>query len=576
MIHINKPFSFFLTAGLLLSIFSCKSVHEPSKPEPAIVRENPAESRQEKVLADEASSPVREEMFSGSSQAKKLRSRMDTLSAGAAPAQPEGESLNRFNPNFNTESYDRIDENGFKNVVDDPLSTFSIDVDTASYSNMRRYINQGTLPPADAVRTEELINYFQYSYASPEQSSEKPFSVHTTVSKAPWDQKRALLRVGIKGKDINQDKQYRRNLVFLLDVSGSMNSPDKLPLLKKAFGMLSDQMTARDTVSIVVYAGASGLVLEPTEGNNRRKIIEALENLQAGGSTNGGEGIELAYRTAKKAFIKDGINRVILATDGDFNVGVTNRGDLTRLIEEKREEGIFLTILGFGSGNLKDSTMEELSNRGNGNYGYIDSVLEAKKMLVHEAGSTLVTIAKDVKIQIEFNPAEVASYRLIGYENRLLNKEDFNNDKIDAGEIGAGHTVTALYELVLTGQENPDARNVDPLKYQNNTLNPGAKKAGEFATVKIRHKDPDSSASKLTVYTLPATVTEWKQTDDDFRFASSIAVFAMTLRNSPHKGNSSYQMAYDIARNALGKDPFGYRAEYLSLIKKAEGLTSVR
>src|SRR5438105_1463920 len=378
--------------------------------------------------------------------------------------QPKGE--------FNTAAYDHILENPFLDAKDNPLSTISIDVDTASYSNVRRFINEGSLPPKDAVRVEEMINYFSYDSAQP--SDGKPFAVHVDAVSCPWETSHRLVRIGLKGKEIATDKRGPSNLVFLLDVSGSMTPPERLPLVKQAMRLLVEKLTENDRVAIVVYAGASGLALPSTTGDQKEHILEALENLQAGGSTNGAEGIQLAYKIAADNFIKGGVNRVILATDGDFNVGVTSQGDLIRLIEEKAKSGVFLSVLGVGTDNLKDSTMQKLADKGNGNYAYLDSLDEARKVLVQQMNGTLVTIAKDVKIQVEFNPARVASYRLIGYEKRMLRKEDFNNDKVDAGEIGAGHTVTALYEVVPVGAVNPAASvpPVDPLKYGTNTTRP--------------------------------------------------------------------------------------------------------
>ncbi|MBL8022026.1 MAG: VWA domain-containing protein [Leptospirales bacterium] len=471
----------------------------------------------------------------------------------------------RYNPNFNTEGYSRIEDNPFLDVKQNALSTFSIDVDTASYSNVRRFLNSGHLPPKDAVRIEEMINYFSYNYASP--TGEHPFSVSMEKGVAPWNPEHELVLIGLQAQKVEAKDMPPRNLVFLLDVSGSMDEPNKLPLLKRSLTLLADQLNEKDHVAIVVYAGAAGLVLEPTPGNNKARIKGALEELMAGGSTNGGQGIELAYATAKKHFRKDGINRVILATDGDFNVGTTDEGSLTRLIEEKRKDGVYLTVLGFGMGNLKDSTMEKLADKGNGNYAYIDTFAEARKVLVEQAGGTLITVAKDVKIQVEFNPAQVSAYRLIGYENRLLRNEDFNDDKKDAGEIGAGHSVTALYEIVRVGKSVPTS-SVDPLRYQK----PGNTETafnGELMNVKLRYKKPDSETSILLNKTL---ATEASAATENLRWASGVAMFGMVLRDSPHKGNANFASAYEQARQALGSDPNGYRSEMLRLLRQGEGL----
>ena len=397
---------------------------------------------------------------------------------------------------YDTASYAEINENRFRLVKDHPLSTFSIDVDTASYSNVRRFLNEGRLPPADAVRIEELINYFRFDYPNPRNGA--PVSVTTELGAAPWNPKHRLALVGLRSTPIRQEKTPPRNLTFLLDVSGSMAPPNRLPLVKTAMRMLVDTLRPEDKVAIVVYAGASGLCLPATSGEDKQQIQAALERLSAGGSTNGASGIQLAYNIASENFVRGGINRVILATDGDFNVGVTSQSELTRLIEEKRERGIFLSVLGVGDNNLKDSTMEMLADKGNGNYSYLDSIQEARRVLIKEAGATLVTVAKDVKLQIEFNPSKVAGYRLIGYENRILRKEDFNNDKKDAGEMGAGHTVTALYELVPAGERVPSG-DVDPLKYQRpaETPVPQPTPSNELMNVKVRYKAPDGETSKL-------------------------------------------------------------------------------
>ena len=495
----------------------------------------------------------------------------------AAPPPQEANSLMAFQAArvgfaardaslFNTEAYDHIEENRFRRVDADPLSTFSIDVDTASYANVRRFLSDGELPPAGAVRTEELINYFRFGY--PEPSGSDPFSITTELAACPWNPKHRLALIGLQGRALDARDPAPRNLVFLIDVSGSMMPADKLPLVRTAMRMLADVLTERDRVAIVVYAGASGLVLPSTSGDQKERIHHALGELEAGGSTNGAEGIQLAYEVARRNFIRGGVNRVILATDGDFNVGVTNQSDLVQIIEHERKSGIFLSVLGVGTGNLKDSTMEKLADKGNGNYAYLDSLHEARKVLVREAGGTLETIAKDVKIQVEFNPREVAAYRLIGYENRLLNHEDFNDDKKDAGEIGAGHSVTALYEIVPVG-EKVDATDVDPLKYQRETPESGAAGSGELLTVKVRYKEPDGDTSQLLSRVLmnrPAPMTA------NLGFASAIAEFGMLLRESPLKGNSSFESVRARATTFRGEDEEGYRAQFIQLVDRAASL----
>lgn len=476
-------------------------------------------------------------------------------------------------PNYNTEEYSTIHENGYKNPLDDPLSTFSIDVDAASYSNVRRFLTMGQNPPKDAVRIEELINYFNYDYTQPR--GDNVFSVNTEVATAPWNPAHQLVHIGIQGKKIAIDNLPNSNLVFLLDVSGSMSSPQKLPLLKSALKLLVRELREGDKVSIVVYAGAAGLVLPPTGGENKEAIISALDRLQSGGSTAGGAGIKLAYATAREQFIKGGNNRIILATDGDFNIGASSNAEMERLIEKERESGVFLTVLGFGMGNYKDSKMEILADKGNGNYAYIDNILEAKKVLVNEFGGTLFTIAKDVKIQVEFNPELVQSYRLIGYENRLLNKEDFNDDKKDAGELGSGHTVTALYEVVPVGVEF-NAGSVDPLKYQSTNKYTKVNYDGELLTVKIRYKQPEGSKSKLVVKTVKSTDKNWKYASDNFKWSAAIAEFGMILRNSAYINMNSYEQVISLAKESKGEDEFGYRAEFIRLIQSADLLAIVK
>ena len=471
-----------------------------------------------------------------------------------------------FPPPFNTESYANIDENDFKLVSASPLSTFSIDVDRASYANIRRFIQDGERPPVDAVRIEEMINYFPYDWGR--LSGEHPFAVTTEVWEAPWKSEHRLVRIGLHAQSIDTEDLPPGNLVFLLDVSGSMNSPDKLPLLQKAFALLVDQLRPQDRVAIVVYAGAAGLVLPSTPGSRKDEIAAALEKLRAGGSTAGGAGIKLAYEVARENHIDGGNNRVILATDGDFNVGASSDAEMIRLIEKERESGTFLTVLGFGTGNLKDSKMEQIADHGNGNFAYVDGLLEARKVLIEEMGGTLLTLAKDVKLQVEFNPARAAGYRLIGYENRLLADEDFNDDTKDAGELGAGHTVTALYEVVPVGMEVPRA--VDALRYQPQPDDPPpAVFEGELMFVKVRYKDPDGTTSKLLEQPVADRV---RSPSTNFRFASAVAGFGMLLRDSPHAGDLTLNAIVQMAERGKGDDPRGYRGEFIRLVEATRDL----
>ena len=472
-------------------------------------------------------------------------------------------------PGYNTEEYFRIYENRFLEVTQNPLSTFSIDVDPASYANVRRFLNYGQMPPKDAVRIEEMINYFDYDYPLPDDG--RPFSIIANAGPCPWNNEHRLVRIGLKGKEISREKLPPTNLVFLIDVSGSMQSPDKLPLLKSAFKMLVNQLRPNDRIAIAVYASSEGLALPSTSGRDKKAILDVLDKLEAGGCTAGAAGIQLAYRTAKENFIKGGNNRVILATDGDFNVGVSSTSELIRMIEQKRDEGIFLSVLGFGSGNLKDSRMEQLADKGNGNYAYIDNITEAKKVLVNQMAGTLFTIAKDVKIQVEFNPARVKGYKLIGYENRMLNKEDFNDDKKDAGELGVGHTVTALYEIVPAGSKEKISK-VDDLKYQKVAPKPNSSFSGELMTVKLRYKDPDGNKSRLITKAVYDDNGEMAKVPEDLRFASAVAEFGLLLRDSEHKGRSSYNQVLELARSSRGKDSEGYRAEFIKLVEAASQL----
>jgi Ca-activated chloride channel family protein len=471
----------------------------------------------------------------------------------------------------NTEEYDRIYENTFLAALDNPLSTFSIDVDTASYANVRRFLNSSQMPPKDAVRIEELINYFDYDYPDP--TGNTPFSIVTEISDCPWNEGHRLVHVGLQGKRMDVSKLPPSNLVFLLDVSGSMESPNKLPLLKAAFKLLVQNLRKEDRVAIVVYAGAAGMVLPSTSGADRDTILAALDSLQAGGSTAGGAGIQLAYKVAKENFAKGGNNRVILATDGDFNVGASSDGELVRMIEERRNDGIFLTILGFGMGNYKDSKMEKLADKGNGNYGYIDSILEAKKVLVSEMGGTLFTIAKDVKIQVEFNPARVKGYRLIGYENRMLKKEDFDDDKKDAGEMGAGHSVTALYEIIPADSKE-EIPGSGALKYQKTKLSSEANDSEELLTIKLRYKLPDSDTSKLIEVPLIDRGVALDKASEDFRFSAAVAQYGLLLRDSEFKADSSYESVLALAKKAIGEDSEGYRSDFVKMVKQTQLLDS--
>ena len=476
----------------------------------------------------------------------------------------------------NRENYNHFDDNQVKLVAEAPVSTFSIDVDSGSYSNVRRMINAGNLPREDAVRVEELINYFAYDYPLPE-NKQTPFSITTEIGVTPWNPDTRLMHVGIKGYDMSEKELPASNLVFLVDVSGSMNTPNKLGLLKSALKLLSRKMRTEDKISIVVYAGASGVVLEPVAGNQSAKITQALDALSAGGRTNGAAGIRSAYQLAEQEFIKGGINRIILATDGDFNVGTVNFEALKDLVEEKRKTGISLTTLGFGTGNYNDHLMEQLADAGNGNYAYIDTLNEAQKVLVDEMSSTLNTIAKDVKIQVEFNPAVVAEYRLIGYENRVLKREDFNNDKIDAGEIGAGHTVTALYEVTLN---NSQVRTVDPLRYASvKSIKQNSSSelySNELAHLRLRYKEPTGSKSKLIEQVIQTDDIETglENTSDRYRFSASVAGFAQLLRGGKNTEGFNYDDVLKLAREARGKDSFGYRGEFISLVNLTRSLST--
>ena len=475
---------------------------------------------------------------------------------------------------LDTAAYPHLIENSFLTALNHPLSTFSIDVDTASYANVRRFLNSNQLPPPDAVRIEEMVNYFHYDYPQPD--GEGPFAANIEIAGCPWNSEHRLVRIGLKGREIAQNERPPSNFVFLIDVSGSMETPERLPLIKQALRQLVKKMTENDRVAIVVYASEVGIKLQSTPCTQKEKILRAIDDLAAGGSTDGSDGIQTAYRVAQKNFIEGGVNRVLLCTDGDFNVGITDQGQLVKMIEDKAKGGVSLTTLGVGTDNYKDALMQKLADKGNGNYFYLDSLEEAEKVLIDQMSGTLVTIAKDVKIQIEFNPAQVGAYRLIGYEKRMLRKQDFNNDKIDAGEIGAGHTVTALYEIVPAGGEIPKG-DVDPLKYQQ----PAEEKpdryvssdsSKELLTLKLRYKQPDGDTSRRLEFPVTDGGKSFERASTDFKFATAVAEFGMLLRDSEFKGNSSYGAVLELAEEAKGADAEGYRSEFLNLVRKAREL----
>ena len=481
-------------------------------------------------------------------------------------------TIERPVPGLDTEAYDRIYDNPFLTARDNPLSTFSIDVDTASYANVRRFLREERLPPPDAVRIEELVNYFHYDYPPPQGAA--PLAVTTEVGPCAWNPEHRLVRIGLRARTVVAGQAPARNLTFLVDVSGSMDDARKLPLLKKSLALLADQLEERDRIAIVVYAGASGVVLPPTSGAARERIHDALATLQAGGSTNGAAGIELAYQLAEQSLVRGGVNRVILATDGDFNVGVSSQGELIRLIEDKRRTGIALTVLGFGMGNLKDSTMEKLADKGNGNYAYIDSLAEARKVLVEEAAGTLVTVASDVKIQVEMNPVAIESYRLLGYENRVLRKEEFDDDRADAGDLGAGQTVTAFYEIALAGHGQPPPGPAK-LKYQGDAPLTGAAHDGELMTLKVRYKPLGRTDSALESWPIRGDArTVLDATSPDFRFASAVVAFGLSLRASPHRGQASYALARRLAETALPANADEHRRELVALVGAAQALAA--
>ncbi len=551
------------SAGVSVGILGCGD--QAGQPRPGgtpYPLKSPASERQREAFSQSSSAAVKGSPFGMASNADS--SKAVALSDLPADSQSAGEG-------FNTEAYDHQTENPFVAVNQHPLSTFSIDVDTASYANVRRFLQSGQLPPKGAVRIEELLNYFSYDYPQPD--GDVPFSSNIEIAECPWKPAHRLARIGLKGKEIATDKRPVSNLVFLIDVSGSMQPANRLPLVVQGLKLLVNQLGENDRVAIVVYAGASGLVLDSTTSDHKEAILSSLDRLQAGGSTDGAGGIRQAYEVAQSHFVKGGTNRVILCTDGDFNVGTTSQSELVSLIEDKAKSGVFLTVLGFGMGNFKDSTLEKLADKGNGNYGYVDSLNEAKKIFVEQMSGTLITIAKDVKIQIEFNPAQVRAYRLIGYENRLLAKEDFNNDKKDAGEIGAGHTVTALYEIVPIGQPIPTEGNVDALKYQTPAATtPAAAESHELLTLKLRYKAPDGDTSQLVSVPVADAGKKFSQASPDFVWATAVAQFGMLLRDSSHKGNATMASVLEMAQSSRGADKQGYRTEFIELVNAAARL----
>jgi Ca-activated chloride channel family protein len=553
----------------LLALVSCKSELKPTLGPPPPKTSSTTGMQDAAAQPTESPSPVpTAEYITVGASAK--RSVVGGIAGGVVGGVPGGVigsivAAETKDEPFNTEEYGRLNENPFLNVADNPLSTFSVDVDRAAYSNIRRFLTSGQRPPRDAVRIEEMVNYFTYDYPDP--SGTQPFSVTTEVTGCPWNERHRMLLVGLQGRRMKTADLPPNNLVFLIDVSGSMFEPNKLPLVKQGLELLVNQLRPQDRVAIVVYAGNAGLVLPSTPGSNKGAILSAIQELEAGGSTAGGAGIKLAYDVARQNFLDRGNNRVILATDGDFNVGASSDSDLEQLIESERKDNIFLTVLGFGTGNTKDSKMELLADKGNGNYAYVDTLAEARKVLVQEMGATLFTIAKDVKLQIEFNPAKVASYRLIGYENRLLRREDFNNDAKDAGDIGAGHSVTALYELVPPGSESVPVSSVDPLKYQSTHVTAASP---ELLTLKLRYKEPTSETSKLLTYPVSDSGATLASASDNVRFAAAVAEFGMLLRNSEHKGDATYDEVRQLAQKSLGRDFEGYRRDFLTMVSDAQ------
>ncbi|MFT6070724.1 MAG: Ca-activated chloride channel family protein [Bacteriovoracaceae bacterium] len=577
-------FSSFVTAMLVVLIvyktqespMNDSQVAKNVLAEPELQEEDQFIAKEEKaVVSHDVAAPAKSRQGRGEKlKAKRLSAPRAMEMASSFGLQKGGGHLgNSFMstpmPQANTESYAEAKTNEFLRVLDKPLSTFSIDVDTASYSNMRRFVNNGTVPPKDSVKVEEFINYFDYKYEAPTKG-ETPFAVNLEMADSPWNEGYKLVRVGLKAKEIALNSRPNSNLVFLLDVSGSMNSPNKLPLLKESLKMLLRKLDERDRVAMVVYAGASGLVLPSTAANKRTEILSALNKLNAGGSTNGGAGIELAYKTALENFIPGGINRVILATDGDFNVGTTGRAGLLDLIKEKSKSKVFLTVLGLGMGNYKDDTLETLAQNGNGNYAYIDNMNEAKKVLNEDLSGTLMTIAKDVKIQVEFNPSKVSAYRLVGYENRMLKAKDFNDDKKDAGEIGAGHRVTAFYEIVPTGVEFKGS-SIDKLKYQvakaKKVSSPKLVVSEEILNIKLRYKEPEGDKSKKIEVPLKDQSQEFSKASVDFRFAIAVATYAQLLKGDDRVGSLKYSDVISMAKKAKGEDKYQYREEFIELVE---------
>ncbi|AKE53011.1 vWA domain-containing protein [Kangiella geojedonensis] len=574
----GQTFKYGLIASMVIvGLGACQSSHdqESDRSTSSVVANEPLESAEQKKREAkqlEASHVLRKEKRVAEEAERIMVTGSRVTMSDMAFAQPEKVMMpapRQLNV-VNREQYQKIEPSDVFLTLEQPVSTFSIDVDTGAYSNVRRMLNDGYFPPNDAVRLEEFVNYFNYDYPTPD-SQEMPFSVSTEAMKAPWNDNAHLVQIGIKGYEEQSEELPPSNLVFLVDVSGSMQSADKLGLVKKALKMLAKGSRKEDKISLVVYAGASGVVLEPTAANDRLKIEQALDSLTAGGSTNGGAGIELAYKMAQKGFIKDGINRVILATDGDFNVGTVNREQLIDMIERKRKTGISFSALGFGSGNYNEHLMEQLANKGNGNYGYIDSLLEAKRLLVDQRAGTLMTIAKDVKIQVEFNPAVVAEYRLLGYQNRMLEREDFNNDKVDAGEIGAGHTVTALYEIVL---QDSDGKRMEPLRYgggkREEAMHEKNAKLSEAAMISLRYKLPDEDKSTLYRDYLQLSDVEAAKGGDNIRFAASVAGFAQLLRGGQFLGDWGWDDARSLAQASKGDDLDGYRGELIQLVGMAQ------
>lgn len=569
-----------LSVCILLTLQACSIDHEQAeiKPHDTAVRVGEALGR-DALSAAVATRAEREKTADESFQSRELKknaalpqaAQMPMLAAQYATSDSVYMPAIIYQPEQSTENYHAYQDNAVVKTLEQPVSTFSIDVDTGSYANVRRFLQQGQLPDPQAVRVEEMINYFRYDDVAP-RNRETPFTITTEIAATPWNNKTHLLRIGIRGYDIDKSKLPPANLVFLVDVSGSMQSPDKIDLLKAGLKMLVKDLSAKDKISLVVYAGNTGVALEPTSGAEKYKITAAIDALTAGGSTNGAAGIELAYNMAQRGFIKDGINRIVLATDGDFNVGITDFDQLKHRVEVKREQGVSLTTLGFGTGNYNDHLMEQLADVGNGNYSYIDSLSEARKVLVGERQSTLMTIAKDVKVQIEFNPATVSEYRLVGYENRVLQREDFNNDKVDAGDIGAGHSVTALYEISLAN----DATRIDGLRYGDKAearQNAG-KVTDELAFVKFRYKLPNEDKSRLIdqAITLKQVSTSLDEASESLRFAAAVAAFGQSLRGGKYMAHYSLDDILALARNARGQDADGYRGEFIQLVQLAQSI----